>query len=440
MFSVPPSLVGLGVPPPPPLPMPSTSVLRASDLTTLDPAIGGELIGGAGGGGGGSGIAFTKSTGKIFACSQPNPALGPTLQLLEFADASGAGGGGGGGAVQLQVGNRLQVLGSVVLRGGDGGGLVNFAELAKGTAAPGGGGSGGSLLAQAFDMDLGGFPGVVDVTGGAGGQNILTASKGGAGSPGIVHLENSGAYAGIFGPDVAVDQVLVAAVESQKIEPLFTQSANLVVSDVLALDNWVPNPTGPGATYGFQTCWLVPQGNVFGVTYLGDSTDPETMELIPGWDLEFELTSLAGLVVPLRALSPQLSGLLGGQSLEQFFGSELGSDTCGCTPSPFVVRFQGARFLSEIEDPCNVFLSGDGSPVLPGSVTPWLASPEEVTAYWENFSMISDPPLSSGVISQRESNMIRAQVIIDSDLIPPGFIDPVLGLPVTRLFVRALTD
>ena len=64
----------------------------------------------------------------------------------------------------------------------------------------------------------------------------------------------------------------------------------------------------------------------------------------------------------------------GGLSLEALFGSDLGA-------APMVVRFQGARAVGLLVQPCTVPLSGVTSPILSGSLTNWVKHPAELSDF-----------------------------------------------------------
>ncbi|QDU68772.1 Ig-like domain-containing protein [Engelhardtia mirabilis] len=432
----------LGVPTLPSIPAPSGSLFTA-DLANLDEDAGGDLIGGSGGGGGGLGIAFTQSNGKPFNCGVP--LFGSVLALSTWKDASGAGGGGGGGGLQMQVGRTLEVQGSIALTGGNGGSLTPTPSVQQGSmAAPGGGGSGGTFLAQAFELAIANFPGVIDVRGGAGGFNPATGSRGGDGAPGIVVMQNSAYLAGSLPAGVGTDDPLViggtpgvplASGEGFKISPQVSQNASdnpaylAPPTDILQVGDFQKVNNGVGATVGFQSCWLLPSPGVFEATFLEDGMDPDDL----GWDILFEVGGGplgASTVVSYRGDPGPLGLFTGGMSLADFVGNELKTDDCACTGSEIVVRFQGARFLSDISDPCLVDLTSVASPVLAGSVTPWLSSPTELNTYWEDVL-----GAGSGLAAQRKSNMVRAQVLIDGDQPLSTVI-----LSVVQLEVRALTD
>jgi len=143
------------------------------------------LIGGSGGGGGGS---------HVF--------LALTNQALDTWRAGG-GGSGGGGAIAIRSGGDLVVGGSGVIecRGGDGvtfsdANLVaaGIATINKAYPAPGGGGSGGSVLLQSQSSII--QSGLLDTSGGTPSNvdgvtpvQVAARTTGGAGSPGFVRLE-----------------------------------------------------------------------------------------------------------------------------------------------------------------------------------------------------------------------------------------------------------
>lgn len=154
------------------------------------------VIGGSGGGGGGS--------HAMLAERSPPPAL--TIEPVLFS--TGAGGAGGGGAVAIRVGRRLTTgpLSVIECIGGSAADqsrapAVFGAKFPDGIAAPGGGGSGGSILLM-VDGE-GELQGSLDVSGGTGGvarleippagQNSKFAydTRGGDGSPGYIRFAQS---------------------------------------------------------------------------------------------------------------------------------------------------------------------------------------------------------------------------------------------------------
>ncbi|MHC4261257.1 MAG: Ig-like domain-containing domain [Planctomycetota bacterium] len=464
-YVVPPGLAPLGGVVIPDLPVGSSDLLVAAGLE-LDPSRGGALIGGAGGGGGGTGSAYAKTSGLPFNCSNGNPAIaGGQLQFLEFVDALAGGGGGGGGAIQIQAGNLIEVNGAISTRGGAGGGLTGVDVPTRGAAAPGGGGSGGSILLQAYQLDLADFPGIVDVSGGDGGFTQPIGSNGGKGGPGVVRLENGFSLASKPEPfSLFATSAMLPENEVTKVAPSLSLTnpsgvgGPFFIDDVLALEGFEPNTTGPGARFGVQTCWLVPQNEAFAVEFQGDSVVDG--QVVLGWDLKLELGSAVagtplgsatGAVVSFRSdeESP-LSPFTGGLSLEQAAGNSIAT-------SPIAVRFQGARAVEPIDDPCQLFLSGPASPLLQGSLTPWLSSPAEVSEYWKLLTTLNpavdqngtpaeqqadldaqiDPAdqIQVGLASQRQANIIRAQVVFNEN-------NPIAQalFAVVQLELTALTD
>ena len=160
------------------------------------------LIGGSGGGGGGS-----------------HPFLGLSVNVTTFtADRWKAGGGGtgGGGAVSIRSGREVRIGGGGVVqaRGGNGARISGDSPITAtqdpvswstgphwGIPAPGGGGSGGTILLQSLGDIL--IQGQLDASGGRGSYtagilpNGLTTSlaidnRGGDGSPGLFVLEAGG--------------------------------------------------------------------------------------------------------------------------------------------------------------------------------------------------------------------------------------------------------
>ncbi len=152
------------------------------------------VVGGSGGGGGGSHALFARQ--EIWTAIK-DPIL----------FSSGAGGAGGGGAVALRIGSSLttESLSLIQARGGSAADQTKLPEdtgtaFPSGIAAPGGGGSGGSiiLLVDGF-ADL---QGTLDVSPGSGGvarldlppveqySKYVYHTRGGDGSMGYVRLES----------------------------------------------------------------------------------------------------------------------------------------------------------------------------------------------------------------------------------------------------------
>jgi hypothetical protein len=150
------------------LPLPATSISSQH-----------FLLGGAGGGGAASNCSLSLSLARSWA--------------------SGAAGGGGGGAMALRAGDAVYMLpGSRLLaKGGNARDYIGTSASAQ--VAPGGGGSGGSILVQAVNPSIwqgdislaGGKGGIFKRTGGSGIGPVggVVEIRGGDGSPGYLRYE-----------------------------------------------------------------------------------------------------------------------------------------------------------------------------------------------------------------------------------------------------------
>lgn len=375
-----------GVPPEPPMAPIDSDLVRAFEVL-LDPDRGGQLIGGAGGGGGGVGMQGTTTNGNPSnSCIPAGPF--PLKRVTAYLDASGAAGGGGGGALQLHVGRMLSASGRISVAGGDGGGfpvcsVPNMSDHCW--AAPGGGGSGGALLIQARELDLGTATDVFDVSGGSAGFNGNTLSAGGHGGVGMIHFELP----------VAPTPAEVAAL----LEPDVGGVGEPALADVILSAALSDPTTGPARRSGFTSCWLVPDGGLFGFDFVEDdlaSSDPE--EWILGWNARVELDT--GEVVDWRGDSGPVTTDFG-SDFETLVGSSLGS-------APLVVRFQGIRFTSPVGFPCESDLTQIGGTSEPDSITPWVEHPSELNSYW---ALVAGQSLAD----LRRPNAVRAQFVIDPD-------------------------
>ncbi len=360
-------------PVPPPLPPPasggeSDDLVITPVVRSLNPELG-FLRGGGGGGGGGAHITVSSVNGQIGNdCNVPIGS--PTLMIADFQAHSSAGGGGAGGGIQMQGGRRVVVNGNVVAVGGDGGSSV-FPDLAM----SGGGGAGGAILLQGPLVQVQSVPGRLLVDGGLGGLGPF-GSLGGNGGPGFLRLET-------FLP------LLSSSTEKSKISPTESElqalyGLGVTIDDVLSIAEWRPQdqPSGPSLLSGAQSCWYLIPGNFFQLVFEDDGAEL-------GWDMPLRIQGFA---------NPQsyrgendLTGP-GGQSLEELWGNDLGS-------APVVVRFQGARAIAPILQPCGVALAGINSPILGGSLTSWVEKPAELTTV----------PSPSGATA----NMFRFTVIWD---------------------------
>lgn len=353
----------------------------------------GFLHGGAGGGGGGSHLLFTRTNGSILVdCLVMAFPLGAPAKINFYQQCSAACGGGGGGALQLQAGRRASIEGKLDATGGAGGG-----KTPDGNATSGGGGAGGALLVQSPDISILGGLGRLDVSGGAGGFGA-GASTGGRGGAGLVRLET--------------DAGLEFSTLKTTVAPSATDLAlsGATTGDIVSLGPLALDPIGPNGMSGAQSCWFKPEGSFFLLEFLEDEVDAGTGEvLVPGFDLRV-------LPLPLALGEQSFRGPndLFAQSLEELLGTELGS-------APFVVRFQGARAVKQINDPCTVELEGPDADIELGSLTGWVKHPAELNAYYE------DPSL--------RPNMFRFQIVFDRTQPAAGVI-----AGITELTVRVLPD
>ncbi|QDU85720.1 hypothetical protein Pla163_28530 [Planctomycetes bacterium Pla163] len=384
LWSVPSA--AFGVPIEPPLAPVDADLVRAFEVL-LDPDRGGQLVGGAGGGGGGGGIQGTTTNGVPTNSCIPVGAF-PLKRITAYLDASGAAGGGGGGALQLHVGGSLQASGSISVAGGDGGGfpLCTVPTMSDDCwAAPGGGGSGGALLIQARELELGTSTDVFDVSGGSGGFNANTLSEGGHGGVGMIHVELP----------VAPSLAEIAT----RLEPDVGGVGEPALADVILTAALVDPTTGPARRSGFTSCWIVPDGGLFGFDFVEDDlTSVDPAEWVFGWNAKIELDT--GEVVDWRGDSGPITTDFG-SDFETLVGSSLDS-------SPLVVRFQGIRFASAVASPCESDLAQIGATFVPDSLTPWVEHPDELNSYW---ALIA----GQSVADQRRPNALRAQFVIDPD-------------------------
>ena len=323
---------------------------------------------------------------------------------------SSAGGGGGGGALQLQAGGRAVIDGVVEVTGGRGG--DNLDTLIPGSqstldrfAAPGGGGAGGALLLQAPEIQIAGEPGRIDVTGGPGGtQNSPLYSVGGQGAPGLVRLDSLA--------------LLAANLEAPKIEPF--DPAEPLSPEILSVGLFPVKTEGPSALSGAQSCWLRPPVGALEWTFLPDDLgDPASPVL--GWDVQIVLNAPG-----LPALSYRdPNGAFGGPGAPLSIEQLVGSDLLGPNPAPLAIRFQGVRTAGKIPDLCDVDLDPAAGQVVPESLTGWVRHPAELSTFWD--------PLGPAIAAERRPDRIRFAVVFDNRtaLFPGG----VLGI--TDLFIWA---
>jgi len=367
----------------------------------------GFLTGGAGGGGGGGHIAGSQKT--FPACALPS------ATIVKYVGHSGAGGGGGGGAIQLQAGSRLVLDGQVDASGGKGGDSAPITDpnlIEDADASPGGGGAGGSVLLQGQAVQVSNLPGRVDISGGEGGEGIQD-SFGGAGSTGLLRIE-SGLISD--GTVPILEEVADGVLPFDPADR--SASADFISVDEflpIKIDEFIPGDDPltlqpieflPGSFSGARSCWMRPSGNFFSLEFLADEPGE------PGWTMDV-LIGTPPTVVPYRG-TPGDPGYE--NTTEGFFAdpsqdglvSAIQNVSEGISGSPIIVRFQGARAISEIDNLCNVNLEGPGSPIQPGSVTPWVLHPSELNTYWSQVF-----PSQPGEVSKRQPNLIRFQIVFN---------------------------
>jgi len=360
------------------------------DVRALDPDQG-DLRGGSGGGGGG-GHAYGSFITQFLNF---NTCADPQNQLSVFVPTSGGGGGGGGGAGQFQAGETLDVSGFIDASGGDGGdGFVDLGdpEGARFQSSGGGGGSGGAILAQANTVNI--TPGAarMSVEGGAPGDGIQMGT-GGAGGAGLIRVEDlsGGVSASAIAPLILPNP--------DPVDPVMFPNSESVLS--VGPSGFSPDPTiQPGAFSGVQSCWLTAPGNFFGLTFEPDDPMMGTF----GWSLDL-VVDVTGTPTLVSYRDPANNGgfaQLMGMSWQDFLGEQI-DDGVVASPSPFVVRFQGAKRSQQISNFCNVSVTTQTS-----GVTPWVRHPAELNTFSPRPDMIrfviifdSSHPLAGQILGAR---------------------------------------
>ncbi|HEV8111544.1 MAG TPA: Ig-like domain-containing protein [Planctomycetota bacterium] len=430
----------LGIEPPDP---PSGHVIRKLEAPR-------NLRGGSGGGGGGASLFKTLQQGVV-----PNDDcyLSFFAGITDYYDHSAAGGGGGGGAVQLVSGALIDLAGSILANGGDGGGNINDVLNERGSrASPGGGGSGGAVRLQAtlvnIDYSLS-SPSHINVAGGLGGVNTspddnggtLSIGHGGDGGSGLVRLED------LSGGTTPPATLMTRCSEAMKILPfdpthidpntLSGPCVGLPESEMLlSVGPWSPPTRRPETFSGAVSCWMRPAGNFFTLGFTADdlAASPPTY----GWNMDVvyhDPVSGNDVLTPYRGrdantpfstgdFESNLGSAVNYQNEIDPPGNQFGTGPYIVAPSGtyLSVRFQGAVATSDISgDPCDVILSGGSSQIGGGSLTPWVRHPEELNQFL------------------LRPNMIRFCVVFDSSLATPGSI-PANIRGVTNLRIEAQPD
>jgi hypothetical protein len=328
-------------------------------VRTLSPELG-FLRGGGGGGGGGAHLQLTQTSGTVRVdCSIP--VLGPTVTVISHVAHSSAAGGGGGGGLQLAAGRRIVQSGVIDASGGDGGSgtFPPRASAPSNLAQGGGGGAGGSILLQSQLIQVSGAPNRLDISGGTGGDGSgrpffpITPARGGAGSPGLLRMET-------ISP-------LVYANEQTKVAPTSAQlsatyGSAVTIEEIFTTATWAPVSSAPSGWSGAQSCWMRPTGSFFRLIFAADGAEL-------GWDMRLRI---AGQTDPQ---SYRGANDLFPAPLEQVFGADFGT-------APVIVRFQGARAISTLSEPCAVPESGALTPIAAGSISDWVRHPSELTDFY----------------------------------------------------------
>jgi hypothetical protein len=313
----------------------------------------GYLRGGSGGGGGGAHVQMTQTNGGGI----PDPCVSPGALIPipgAYFSHSGAAGGGGGGAIQLQAGRNVHIGGLLDASGGDGG-SSNVGQINGDSAAPGGAGSGGATLIQSQTITFGPVQ-HVSIAGGLGGLGV-TGSLGGFGGTGLARVETK----------VPPQQSAVAP-SIDPFDPLDPTNSLAFLS----VGPWLRSRELPASFQGAQSCWIKPSAAFFSMTFNDDVAG--TL----GWDMDLILNLGAGPVTRSYRDPTQGPAMT---SWQAFWGELIDRDLTSGTGAPLIVRFQGAKLVGTLNNPCLVPISGPTSPILPGSLTPWVRHPVELNGF-----------------------------------------------------------
>jgi hypothetical protein len=324
----------------------------------------GLLRGGGGGGGGGSHIQNTQVNARPLTPDNCTFTGGVQRSISDYVAHSSAGGGGGGGALQLASGRRIILNGVIDASGGDGGSGTFPPDPPPPDGDPdlaqaGGAGAGGAVLLQSQQIQVQAIPGRINISGGEGGEgsgdiaNPLGPSRGGDGGPGFLRMEAS------TPPSIAIEQAKLIPTEEQLRDEYGT---GVAIEDIFSSAVWSPPAEGASGLSGAQSCWIRPMGNFFQLLFQEDGAEP-------GWDLRLRI---AGQTAPQSFRGA--NDVFPGMTLEEAFGSDLGA-------APVVVRFQGARAVGTLIDPCSVPETGVASPLAVGSLTGWVRHPSELNEF-----------------------------------------------------------
>lgn len=358
----------------------------------------GNLRGGSGGGGGGVSVYASQTN------TSNSPCIGTAgITIFPFFDHSGAGGGGGGGAIQLTAGKRITLNGAVNAAGGGGGSALSQASSifsctnvtatpdCNDFAAPGGGGSGGAVRLQSVEIGIPLLPGRVDIQGGVGGIGA-GGSTGGTGSPGLVRLElptvnpndpgQIQQLAAQYAPSIA-PYLPGASTDPGGFNYPFTSGA------ILSIGDWEFQRRRPDSMSASMSCWMKPEGNFFELQFIADDDTNPDDPAAKGWNMEILYATPAGeKAFPYRGLSSDPAFPLTGMDFQEYLGNFINSEFAPGVGSILAVRFQGARATGSLGNPCDVVLTGVGTEIEPGSLTPWVQHPAELNQFLPQPNMI----------------------------------------------------
>jgi hypothetical protein len=363
-----------------PIPIPPDSEGGDSDDLAIDEAVRslapeqGLLRGGGGGGGAGGHLQLTQVNGRqFFDCGVPVPPN--PLQINAYIAHSSAGGGGGGGSLQIAAGRRVILSGVLDASGGDGGSgtFPPDPNRPNNLAQGGGGGAGGAVLVQSQRVQIQAVPGRINVSGGVGGEGSgnnfpFQPSTGGDGAPGFLRIETP------VPASVANEATKVIPTEAELEEDF---GADASIEQVISTHTWDPSTQAPSGWSGAQSCWIRPTGNFFRLLFADDAgvpCEPGHVGDEIGWDMHVRI---AGQAEPQSFRGPNV---ISSMTLEQLFGSELGT-------SPVIVRFQGARAVGVLTDPCAVPETGGSSPLSAASLTEWVCHPALLNTFHADDSL-----------------------------------------------------
>jgi hypothetical protein len=269
------------------------------------------------------------------------------------------------------------------------------------------------LQAKNLLIDPNGFD-RVDVSGGLGGVNLSPPATGttkvmlgigGAGGGGLMRFED------ISGGTTPPKTLMTRCSEAPKVLP-FDPNPNPNTTtgpcddlpesqDYLSVGAWAKPLRRPDSYSGATSCWYRAEGNFFTLEFASDDLSvPSSPEF--GWNMKVLYGT--GTPTEINYRGPDPNSPFGSGDFETNLGSQV-NYLNGATPpgnqhgtGPFdpvtggaylSVRFQGAVAVADISsNPCNVQLSGIGSKIAEGSLTPWVRHPAELNEFFPRPNMI----------------------------------------------------